>query len=151
MLQNRTRSAPRSGSTTKNRARLALEPLEMRYCLSCYETFSASPVLDSQVAQLETSSPPVISGFQATHSGNYWTFSGTVIDQNPAGLTVTFGGLPSLQGRVATTNGSGSFSLTVQLQPGEGGTATAQTTDWAGQQSNLASVDVVQPGPGGSD
>jgi hypothetical protein len=150
MLENRTWSARRAASTIKKHACLTLEALEMRYCLSANETLSLRPLWE--VAQLARSSAPVITGFQANRgSGNCWTFSGTVIDQNPAGLTVTFGGLPSLQGQVATTNASGYFSLTVQLQPGECGMATAQTTDWAGLQSNVATASVVQPAPGGSD
>lgn len=87
-----------------------------------------------------TNQAPVIFNFTASHSvGNFWTFSGQVSDdQSVAGLVVTLGGLPSLQGVTATVNAQGWFSVTVQLGSNESGTATAQTTDAGGQASNIA-------------
>jgi hypothetical protein len=88
---------------------------------------------------------PVISNFTAVEGNNLsFTFSGTVTDQTPAGLTVNFGGIPSLAGQSTTVNADGSFSLTVQLQGNglDNGTAWAQTTDWWGLQSNLATFSV---------
>jgi hypothetical protein len=84
--------------------------------------------------------PPVISNFSASNvSGNLWTFSGHVTDdQSVAGLIVNLGGLPSLQGITATVNSQGWFSVTVQLGTNESGTATAQTTDAGGLASNVA-------------
>jgi hypothetical protein len=90
-----------------------------------------------------TAPPPVITNFAATEgSGQLFTFSGTVTDQNPGGLTITFGGIPSLSGQTATVNSNGSFSLTIQLNSNgsDNGLALAQTTDWWGLQSNLAST-----------
>jgi hypothetical protein len=82
---------------------------------------------------------PVISNFAAVEGLNrMFTFSGTVTDQTPAGLTVSFGGIPSLAGQSTTVNADGSFSLLVQLQ-GDGsdnGNAWAQTTNWWNLQSN---------------
>jgi hypothetical protein len=91
----------------------------------------SSPIIDQA---------PVISNFQASQSsGNYWTFTGQVSDdQSVTGLVVTLGGLPSLKGVTATVNSNGWFSITIKLQPGEDGTATAQTTDWWGKVSNTA-------------
>lgn len=82
---------------------------------------------------------PVITSFNAVQgSGGYWTFSGTVTDDTPAGATVTFAGLPELAGKKITVNADGTFSYTVQLQPGESGMVTAQATDVWGQTSNVA-------------
>jgi hypothetical protein len=82
---------------------------------------------------------PTISNFTAVHgAGNIWTFSGTVADESPGGLTVYFGGLTTLQNLSATVAADGSFSLTVELQPGESGLATCQTFDWWGVKSNTA-------------
>jgi len=87
-----------------------------------------------------TNHAPVISNFTASHSvGNYWTFSGQVTDdQSVAGLIVTLGGLPSLEGVTVTVTSQGWFSITVQLVPNESGTATAPTTDAGGLASNVA-------------
>ena len=96
--------------------------------------------LESNVATVTlTSNPPVITNFMATAGqGGVWTFTGTVTDESPAGLVVTFGGLPSLANQTATVQSNGSFELSVVLQAGEEGTATAVTTDWWGLMSNEA-------------
>ncbi|GEM_PF-6530160 len=95
------------------------------------------------VQDVLTSMVPMISNFVAMRQfNNYWTFSGTVSDEYAAGLTVRLGGLPSLEGKTATVGADGTFSFTVALQPGEEGTATAQTTDWWAQNSNLATCTV---------
>ena len=96
--------------------------------------------LESNVATVTlTSNPPVITNFMATAGqAGVWTFTGTVTDESPAGLVVTFGGLPSLANQMATVQSNGSFELSVVLQAGEEGTATAVTTDWWGLMSNEA-------------
>jgi len=96
--------------------------------------------LSSEAVQdVLTSAAPTISNFTATHLlGNCWTFSGVVTDELPGGLVVQLGGLPSLEGVATTVGSDGTFSVTVELQQGEEGTATAQTTDWWGQDSNEA-------------
>jgi hypothetical protein len=66
---------------------------------------------------------------------NLWTFTGTVSDPSSAGLQVQLAGV---YGAVVTVGTDGTFSVTVQLAPGVTGNVTAQTTDWWGQQSNLA-------------
>jgi hypothetical protein len=87
-----------------------------------------------------SSPPPVITSFTATLGlGNLWTFTGTVNDPSPAGLYVQLGGVPGLSG-AATVLADGTFSVTVQLAQGVSGYATAQTTDWWGQQSNQATL-----------
>lgn len=98
-------------------------------------TGDQSPIVDANV----TSAAPSVSNFAAQQgAGNCWTFTGRVTDESAAGLTVRFSGLPSLQGRMAQVQADGTFSITVQLAPGETGTATAQTTDWWGLTSNVA-------------
>jgi hypothetical protein len=98
----------------------------------------------SQAASATVSSTkPVIDGFQATLvSGTTWTFTGTVTDATPGGLSVQFSGLNSLTGKSATTANDGSFSLTVTLAQGETGTAGAQVTNWFGLTSDLARTTV---------
>jgi hypothetical protein len=94
----------------------------------------------SGVSSPITDQAPVISNFTASQSsGNYWTFTGQVTDdQSVAGLVVTLGGLPSIQGKTVTVNSNGWFTVTIQLKAGESGTATAQTNDWWGMASNTA-------------
>jgi hypothetical protein len=98
----------------------------------------------SNTAQLTLSvNPPQIANFQAIqNAGTLWTFSGTVLDQSACGLTVTFGGLPSLAGKQTIVGQDCTFSDSIILQSGESGVATAQTTDWWGQPSNVASATV---------
>jgi hypothetical protein len=100
----------------------------------------------SAVSSPITDQAPVISNFTASQlGGGYWTFQGQVTDdQSVAGLVVTLGGLPSLNGVTATVNSQGWFSVTVKLKPGESGTATAQTADLWGMPSNTAWTN-VQP------
>lgn len=88
---------------------------------------------------------PEIVNFSASYSSGIWVFSGTVIDDTPAGLTVSLGGAPaSLQGVTATTDANGYFSKGVILQTNgsDSGTATAKTVDPDGNPSNTAMVDV---------
>jgi hypothetical protein len=94
-----------------------------------------------------TSNAPVIQGFWAGEGpGRIWTFSGRVVDESPEDLVVGFGGgsLPSLCGRSATVNAGGTFSTSVQLQPGEEGLALASTIDWWGLASAEAQT-LVDP------
>jgi hypothetical protein len=79
---------------------------------------------------------PVITSFGASeYPSNLWVFTGKVSDPNPASCWVHFGGLPSLNGKATQCEADGSFMWTVQLQPGEGGTATAIAIDGKGLQS----------------
>lgn len=98
-------------------------------------TGDQSAVVDASVV----SAAPTISNFTATQgANNCWIFQGHVDDESAAGMTVTLGGLPSLQGRMAQVQADGTFTCVVQLAQGEAGTATARTTDWWGLTSNLA-------------
>jgi hypothetical protein len=95
--------------------------------------------LSSAAAQVTvTNSAPSITLFANNVSGNLWTFSGKVMDEYAPGLTVTFSGTPSVDGKTVIVQSDGTFSLTVTLQPGETGWIYATTTDWWGVQSNIA-------------
>jgi hypothetical protein len=95
--------------------------------------------LTSAAAQVTINpSPPVITDFNGVHGTNdWWTFSGKVTAQEPAGMTVALDGLPDLH-TVAQVKCDGTWSAVVELAMGEKGTATANTTDWWGQQANEA-------------
>jgi hypothetical protein len=100
----------------------------------------------SNTATVTLSVPaPTIMNFAAVQQTGYeFMFSGCVGAQTAAGLTVTFGGIPSLAGQTATVAANGIFQFIVQLQSNgsDNGTATAQTTDWWGQASNVATAPV---------
>jgi len=95
--------------------------------------------LTSAAAQVSINpTPPVITDFNGIQgANNCWTFSGKVTAQEPAGMMVALDGLPSLH-TVAQVQADGTWSVTVQLAMGEKGTATANTTDWWGQEANEA-------------
>jgi hypothetical protein len=96
------------------------------------------------VSAMLPNTPPVIQNFRASWvSGTTWVLSGSVSDESPAGLTVQFGGVGSADGRTATVAADGTFSLTVTLQPGEGGMVSALCTDWFDMQSNIASDSIM--------
>jgi hypothetical protein len=89
---------------------------------------------------------PSISNFQATQiAGQTFNFTGKVTDPILAGMQVTLGGLPSINGVTVPVNADGTFGLLVTLQPGECGIASAQTVNSVGKNSNLATclVDTV--------
>jgi hypothetical protein len=87
----------------------------------------------------QTPAPPFISEFHACEgTKDWWTFQGVIEASNPAGLIIHFSGLPSLKDQTTAVNADGTFRLPIRLQNGEEGMATAQTTDWDGQASNIA-------------
>lgn len=79
-----------------------------------------------------------INNFTAVASVDVWVISGSVTDpnQNPVGLTITFGGL--LDGDSATVASDGTFELVVEIPDNTSGTINAKTTDNAGNPSNVA-------------
>jgi hypothetical protein len=80
-----------------------------------------------------TNAAPTIGGFTAVGGlNNSWTFSGSVGDEAPAGLTVTLSGPTGVQGATATVAADGSWSVTLTLAPGASGNVTATVTDWYG-------------------
>jgi hypothetical protein len=85
---------------------------------------------------------PRIVNFQGVEVvGGLWRFTGDVLDEDPAGLTVTFGGEPSsLQGMTETTDANGHFEKTMLLKTdgSDNGLASAQTVDRGGLVSSVA-------------
>jgi hypothetical protein len=96
---------------------------------------SAKPRFDSFICQELT--------------GGWYRFTGKVLDESVAGLTVYFGGTPvSLMMQSATVQADGEFTLDLQLNgtSTDEGTASAQVTDWWGKMSDQAFCDVHQTG-----
>ncbi len=94
----------------------------------------------------ETNAAPQIINFTATNLGNgQYLFTGQVVDESPGGLTITFGGVPTMVGLTTTTASDGTFSKMVQLQTNgsDDGTVTASTIDIWGSGSNVALVNVT--------
>lgn len=85
---------------------------------------------------------PQIVNFTASQGQSFtYTFTGQVVDEWAPGLVVTLNGIPPRIANVqVTVDPTGAFTWTVQLPAGEGGTVTAQTTDWWGVASNVASI-----------
>jgi hypothetical protein len=91
-------------------------------------------------AQTTLSAPvPQITNFVAIQQGSgLWEFKGTVTGTpDPAGMTITFGGLSNIAGATTTVLADGTFDvvLTVGAQQGY---VTAVTTDWWSQTSPQA-------------
>jgi hypothetical protein len=96
------------------------------------------------------STPPVIQGFSCREEDPHeFTFFGQVIDADPGGLVVHFGGLTSLEGKTTITLSNGYFSFTLLLQEGESGQASAQVTNHEGLTSAIVYCVVDQTPIGG--
>ena len=95
-------------------------------------------------ADQNNQSGPVITSFQCSQGpNNVWTFWGTVSDTNLAGITISFSGTPTMNGKSCTTASDGSFFFQIALQPNESGMVAAVATDLAGLSSPQAFVDVA--------
>jgi hypothetical protein len=101
--------------------------------------------LASNIAQVTVQSQgPRIVQFDALHvTGNIWSITGRVEDESPAGLIITFSGLPSLNGRTAVVQADGTFYLSWEINPNETGNVTGVVTDWWGLQDDA--YDIVYP------
>lgn len=100
-----------------------------------------SPSDPIQIGPPQSPTTPMIDSFSAEEVGYGWyQFTGHVTDNQPGGLTITFGGVPSLEGQSTVTASDGSFSLLVQVNTdgSDTGTVTAQTVDTDGNPSNIA-------------
>ncbi len=84
---------------------------------------------------------PEIVQFVAIQLETCWSFQGYVLDEQPLGLTVRFGGI--IDGHsVTVANSNGFFMYNVDVS--ETGTVTAQTTDSQSLNSNVAECFVMQ-------
>lgn len=144
-----------AGPSTSGQGRvfLRLETLEGRDLPS--SLLPESPIPESpgaytspygQVANL----PPEIQDFTAEQVGNgLFVFTGRVVDENPAGLFVRFGGdVPTMQDLSAEVQDDGTFILIVRMQTDgtDVGFVTATTVDAQGVVSDEAVV-FVSPTP----
>jgi hypothetical protein len=82
------------------------------------------------VTAVLANAPPTVSVMAVQGPGNTWTFSGSVGDECPEGLTVTLSGPAGVNGATATVGAGGSWSVTVTVGPGAYGWVTATCTDW---------------------
>jgi hypothetical protein len=73
-----------------------------------------------------------------------WEIDGTATGNQVAGITVNFGGIPALEGKTATTDANGNFTLvfTVSTNGSDQGTGWAQAVDANGNASNVATADI---------
>lgn len=94
--------------------------------------------LISDPVETKVDLPPQILNFVGTHgTGNYWTFTGKVVDESPLTCHVQLGGVTALQTATVQINADGTFAVTVEMPPTTW-VATAQATDALGQVSNIA-------------
>jgi len=99
---------------------------------------NANGVGSAVAAVTVNNTAPSITNFSGSEGpGHVWTFTGRVVDEAPAGLTVVFtSGMPSLHQASCTVQADGSFSFSVVLSdPNDRGTVQATVTDWWGAQS----------------
>jgi hypothetical protein len=157
-LLRRPKSRPHRLSSLHTRLRLE--------CLEGRELPSVAPVMDgvmpsggqsSTMLQPALAAPQITSFFATQVAGTLtWTLSGTVASPDPLSTTIQFGGLASLSGRSCSVQADGTFSITVTLQSGECGMASAQATDSVtGLSSGVAYCPVYPaigytPVPGGN-
>lgn len=98
-------------------------------------TVSAGPPRGSGLPLL----PPIIENFSASCQGEYWRFSGRVLDdKDVAGLTIRFGGL--LNGCTATVDEDGFFEYIAVLGFNPVGSVSAYTIDLDGLRSETVSL-----------
>jgi len=82
---------------------------------------------------------PILESFQIRGViGDYYVAEGYVTDERPEVCVVIFSG--ALAGYSASVAPDGSFSLSVELGPGEGGAVDAQAIDDAENYSNVLST-----------
>jgi hypothetical protein len=101
------------------------------------------PTSWDQVSRVSNCPPEIVDFAAAPAENGCFLISGRVIDEHPAGLTVSFGGdVATLYGQTTMTDENGCFSVLVYLNPNgtDTGWLTAVTQDDAGQSSNVAKV-----------
>ena len=78
----------------------------------------------------------------------WYQISGHVTAAAPGGLTVSFDGIPALEGMSTVTDANGNFTYVFQVQTNgnDNGAISAQTVDANGNQSNLA-ITLIAPTP----
>lgn len=81
---------------------------------------------------------PVITNFNRCAGSNarIWIITGSVVDESPAGLVISFSGADEVEAEHPVVRSNGNFVLVVEFAPGFGGIISAQTTDWWGLTSD---------------
>lgn len=101
-----------------------------------------SPTPAPSPPPVKVNEAPVLETFQVRGLiDDYYIAEGTLSDETPEKCVVYFSG--ALAGYAVTPGYDGSFSLSVELGPGEGGAVDAQAVDDAGNYSNVMSDFVV--------
>ena len=91
---------------------------------------------------VKVNTPPVLESFSIRGViGDFYVAEGTVSDDDPTKCIVYFSG--AMAGYCTHVRADGSFSISVDLGPGEGGAVDAQAQDDAGQYSNVLSTVVI--------
>jgi hypothetical protein len=129
----------------------AFEALEPRYQPAAPAPATAPPadpaVAGSYAPETLDDAPPRIINFAAEEvSAGLFVITGQVIDDNPGGLIVTFGGnVAAVAGRTAEVQDDGTFEIVVQLNTNgtDGGWVTATTVDEVGQTSNTPAIFIM--------
>ena len=100
--------------------------------------------LTSDQVETKVDLPPQILNFVGTHgTGNYWTFTGKVVDETPLTCHVQLGGVTALQTATVQINADGTFSVTVEMPPTTTWVATAQASDALGQVSDIVTYPCI--------
>lgn len=100
----------------------------------------ADPGTVQPVDPMSSNTAPVISAFSFVTDGNWITLQGLVSDdQDPTGYVVDLSGIITASLTVAPDN---TFVYTFQISPDYSGTIFAQTQDFLGLTSNIASVSI---------
>ena len=96
------------------------------------------------VTAIITSAAPVITSFQVIQGPNgNWTFQGSVADEAPGGIVITFGGNAQVSGLRATVDQNGNFSATFYLPNLTSGFVTASCSDVWGLMSNTVTDPLI--------
>lgn len=124
---------------TRGRVVLRLEGFERRDQPSDL-TGNETPVSTTGEYGGQTNQPPRIEVHCQEMGIGLFRITGRVTDESPGGLTVTFDGIPSIEGKTITTNSDGTFSfmLHVKTDGTDVGDVIAQTKDAQGLDSNIA-------------
>ncbi len=134
-------------AATSLRFRPSFELLEGRAIPSTLDPPLDPPTGDPVLFTLDGA--PQIVNFTANQIGDgLYVFTGQVKDANPAGLVITFDGVPTMHGQSTTTDTNGVFSFTMQLRTDgtDVGTVSASTVNAQNVASNEAIV-LVNPTP----
>jgi hypothetical protein len=117
--------------------------------ISASTTDPAGNASNTPIVTLTSNAPQITNFTGSEEQGDWYEFTGRVLDESPTGLTLYLGGAPvSLSGASCTVRSDGTFDFRVQLTgtTTDDGVATAMVTDWWGLTSNTATWTVSQTG-----